>query len=89
VVAFLYAFFSRLLVASQLEKKDEKTLISVLKISPFAARDYSTALRFYSTSKLLGNLRLLCEADLKLKGVDSGSVTEGQLLREVVFRLLP
>lgn len=88
-VAFLYSLFSRLLTASVLDKKDEKTLISTLKISPFAAKDYSIALRHYSVPKLVNNIRLICEADLKLKGVDSGSASEGDIFRELVFRLMP
>ncbi|GIV35749.1 MAG: DNA polymerase III subunit delta [Cyclobacteriaceae bacterium] len=88
-VAFLYAFFSRLLVAAGLDKKDEKTIASALKISPFTARDYSTALRYYSVPRLVQNIRLICEADLKLKGVDSGSASEGDIFRELVFRLMP
>ncbi len=89
VVAFLYSFFSRLLIASKMEKKDEKTISSILKINPFAARDYSAALRYYSPAKIIRNIRLICETDLKLKGVESGSASEGQLLRELVFRLMP
>lgn len=89
VVAFLYSFFSKLLIASRLEYKDDKSIVSALKISPYAARDYTAALSRYSIQKILQNMRLLCETDLKLKGVDSGSATEGQLLRELVLRLLP
>ncbi|MCS6975143.1 MAG: DNA polymerase III subunit delta, partial [Cyclobacteriaceae bacterium] len=75
--------------ASKLEKKDERTIVNTLKINLYAARDYSMALTKYSTQKLLDNMRLLCETDLKLKGVDSGAASEGQLLRELVFRLMP
>ncbi|MCX7638147.1 MAG: DNA polymerase III subunit delta [Cyclobacteriaceae bacterium] len=89
IVAFLYSFFSKLLIASKLEKKDERTIVNTLKINLYAARDYSMALTKYSTQKLLDNMRLLCETDLKLKGVDSGAASEGQLLRELVFRLMP
>lgn len=89
MVAFLYSFFSKLLIASGLENKDEKSVANALKISPYAVRDYIAALSRYSTPKILSNLRLICETDLKLKGVDSGSATEGQLLRELVFRLMP
>lgn len=89
IVAFLYAFFSKLLVASGLEQKDEKSIINALRINLYAARDYTAALSKYSTQKILNNIKELSEADLKLKGVDSGSVTEGQLLRELVFKLLP
>ncbi len=88
VVAFLYSFFSKLLAASNLTDKSERGLVSALKINPFAAKDYSVALRHYGTLKLLENIHLLKTADLKLKGVDTGSVDEGQILRELVFQLI-
>jgi len=88
VVAFLYAFFSKLLMASAASDKSEKGLLSVLKISPYAIRDYSQALRTYSAEKIVGNISLLKEADLKLKGVNAGSVEDSQVLRELLFRLM-
>jgi DNA polymerase III subunit delta len=88
VVAFLYSFFSKLLVASQAHDKSEKGLVSVLKISPYAIRDYSHALRHYPDFKIAENLSLLKDADLKLKGVNSGSAEDGQILRELVYRLM-
>jgi DNA polymerase-3 subunit delta len=88
IVAFLYAFFSKLLIAASAPDKNEKTLVSVLKINPYSVRDYSLALRNYSLQKIVENISLLKETDLKLKGVDSGSADEGQLLRELVFRMM-
>jgi DNA polymerase-3 subunit delta len=88
VVAFLYTFYSRLLMASSLRDSSEKTIISELKISPYAARDYSTALGNYSQQQILKNLQLICKADLQLKGVDVGTVSEGQVLRELVLQLM-
>lgn len=88
VVAFLYAFFSKLLMASQASDKSEKGLLSVLKISPYAIRDYSQALRIYSSEKIVENISLLKEADLKLKGVNAGSIEDSQVLRELMFRLM-
>jgi DNA polymerase-3 subunit delta len=87
-VAFLYSFFSKLLVASQVTDKSEKSLASTLKVSPYAIRDYSLALRNYSPSKILENITLIKDADLKLKGVNSGSGGDGQIFRELVFRLM-
>jgi DNA polymerase-3 subunit delta len=87
-VAFLYSFFSKLLVASQVVDKNEKSLASTLKVSPYAIRDYSLALRNYSPSKILENITLIKDADLKLKGVNSGSGGDGQIFRELVFRLM-
>jgi DNA polymerase III subunit delta len=88
VVAFLFSFFSKLLVASQASDKSEKGLASELKISPYAIRDYSTALRHYSLPKIMDNISHIKDADLKLKGVNSGSGTDGQIIRELVWRLM-
>jgi DNA polymerase-3 subunit delta len=88
VVAFLFSFFSKLLAATAATDKSDKGLVAALKISPFAARDYMAALRTFSTDKIMLNISFLREADLKLKGVDSGSADEGQILRELVFKLI-
>lgn len=88
LVAFLYSFFSKLLVASATKATTERELVTALKISPFAAKDYSAALSRYHTMKIIQIIGLLKEADLKLKGVNSGSTTEGDILRELVFRLM-
>jgi DNA polymerase III subunit delta len=88
VVAFLYSFFSKLLAASQAPDKSDKALVSALKISPYAARDYVAALRHYAPDKLVNIIGNLKDADLKLKGVNSGSDTEGQIFRELVYRIL-
>ena len=88
IVALLYSFFSKLLIASSLSDTSEKALISALKINPYAARDYSAASRRYPANKIMDNISLLKEADLKLKGVNSGSSDEGEILKELVFRLM-
>lgn len=88
VVALLFSFFSKLLAATQSPDKTDKGLVSALKISPFAAKDYAYALRQYSPDKIISNISCLKEADLRLKGVNSGSDTEGQILRELIYRIV-
>ena len=88
VVAFLYSFFSKLLVASQVADKSEKGIASELKLSPYAVRDYASALRHFPTVKITDNIAALRDADLKLKGVNTGSTEDGQIFRELVWRLL-
>jgi DNA polymerase III subunit delta len=88
VVAYLYSFFSKLLAATQASDKSDKGLVSALKISPYSARDYSLALRQFSADKIIDNISCLKDADLKLKGVNSGSETDGQIFRELVFRIM-
>lgn len=88
VVAFLYSFFSKVLIASQCADKSEKSLVSALKISPYAAKDYSLALRQYAPAKVVDIISQLKEADLKLKGVNTGSDTDGQIFRELIYRIM-
>lgn len=87
-VAYLYSFFSKVLLASQASDKSEKGLASALKVSPYVIRDYSLALQQFSPDRILRNISLLKEADLKLKGVNTGSSHEGQILRELIYRLI-
>ncbi len=88
VVAFLYSFFSKLLMATQVADKSEKGLASELKVSPYAVRDYTLALRQYPQLKIIDNIAALKDADLKLKGVNTGSADEGQIFRELVWRIM-
>jgi DNA polymerase III subunit delta len=87
-IAFLYSFFSKLLIAAMAQDKSEKGLVSALKVSPYAARDYSMGLRQYAAPQIINNLSLIKEADLKLKGVNNGSTSEGQIFKELVYRLM-
>lgn len=88
VVAFLFSFFSKLLMATQVSDKSDKGLVSELKVSPYAARDYILALRQFQQQKIIDNIGSLKEADLKLKGVNTGSADDGQIFRELVWRLM-
>jgi DNA polymerase-3 subunit delta len=88
IVAYLYSFFSKLLVATQASDKSEKGLASELKVSPYAVRDYSMALRQYPLPKIIDNIASIKEADLKSKGVNTGSAGDSQVIRELVWRLM-
>jgi DNA polymerase-3 subunit delta len=88
LVAFLFSFFSKLLAATQSPDKSDKGLVANLKISPYAARDYAVALRQYPPDRIVSTISFLKEADLKLKGVNAGSDSEGQILRELIFHIV-
>lgn len=88
LVAFLYSFFSKLLIAHSTTDRSEKGLVTTLKISPFAVKDYSVALQQFSLRNVMSGITLLKQADLKLKGVDAGDQTEGEILKELIFRLM-
>jgi len=88
VVAYLFSFYSKLLAASQASDKSDRGLATELKVSPYAAKDYSTALRIFQAPKIIDIISSLKDADLKLKGVNTGSADEGQIVRELVWRMM-
>lgn len=87
-VAYLFSFFAKLLMATQASDKTEKGIASELKMSPYAARDYTVALRLFPPQKIMDNISCLKEADLKLKGVNVASADDGQTFRELIWRLM-
>jgi DNA polymerase-3 subunit delta len=87
-VAFLYSFFSKMLVASTLPERSAGALASRLKMPPMMANDYATALGNYSSEQIREIIGLIREADLRLKGFGSPGDDEGQILQELVFRMM-
>lgn len=87
-IAVLYGFYSKLFALAQASSKGDSSAANTLKINPYSMKDYTAALSRYGVSKLAACVSLIKETDLKLKGVNSGSTDEGQLLKELVIRLL-
>lgn len=88
VVAFLYGFYAKLFAFASTSSSGSASAANSLKINPYAMKDYTTALSHYSVPKLAECVTVIKETDLKLKGVNSGSTEEGQLLKELVLRLI-
>jgi len=85
-VSSLYGYFCKILTYHFLD--DKKGAASALGVHPFFVKDYEVAARNYSVGKLKSIFSYLRDYDLKSKGVDSGSATEGELLKEMVFKIL-
>ena len=84
----LFGFFSKLMIYHQLKDKSRNSVASALSINPFFVKDYQVATKNYSLQKLSGIISLLKEYDLKSKGVNNISTTDGELLKELLFKIL-
>lgn len=87
-ISSLYSFFCKLLVYHFLPDKSKSAAASALGINPFFVGDYERAAKNFSPEKLKRIFSYLRDYDLKSKGVDRGSATEGELLKEMVFKIL-
>ncbi len=87
VLALLYGYFLKIMFYHQLENKSDAP--KVLGCAPMFVRDYAQAAANYSLGKLAACIGYLYDADLRSKGVrNSGSVTEGEILKELVFKII-
>lgn len=88
VVATLFSFFSKVLLAHDSKDKSDAGLAKALGVNPFFVKDYIQAMRTYPLLKVIRIIHHLRTADLQSKGVDAGQATEGQILKELVFKIL-
>jgi DNA polymerase-3 subunit delta len=88
ILSSLYGYFTKILIYHGLADKSQKNVASELKVNPYFVSDYETSARVYSVNKLEDIISYLKQYDLLSKGVDTTGISEGQLLKELVFKIL-
>ena len=63
-------------------------LAGLLAVNPYFIKDYLLASKNYPLNKLTEIIHHLALADLQAKGIIGGSISEGQILKELIFRIL-
>ncbi|WP_299220416.1 DNA polymerase III subunit delta [uncultured Aquimarina sp.] len=87
-ISLLYSFFSQVLQYHGLSDKSKGNVASALKINPYFVSDYSDAARNYPMKKVSQIIALLREADLKGKGVGATNLPPGDILKELLVKIM-
>lgn len=87
-VSLLFNFFSQLLHFHGLHDKNPRNVASALKINPYFVNEYVSAARNYPMKKVSRIVSTLREFDVKSKGVNSNAVPQGDLLKELIVKIL-
>ena len=88
-LAVLFNFFSNLMLAYYAPEKNEQGIAAQLSLrSPWQARDYQAAMRRYTGVKVMKIIEAIRQCDVRSKGVGNASISDGELLRELVYLLL-
>jgi DNA polymerase-3 subunit delta len=87
-IPMLFNFFSKVLLIHSLPDKSESAIISKAKISPYTKQDYIDAYRNYNAKKVMDIISWLRECNTRALGIDNYSVDQGELLKELVFKIL-
>ncbi len=88
-LSVLFNFFANLMLAYYAPDKSEQGIANQLGLkSPWQSKDYMAAMRKYSGVKVMQIIGEIRYCDAKSKGVGNPSLEDGDLLRELVYKIL-
>jgi DNA polymerase-3 subunit delta len=88
IFSLLYNYFSKIALLHRAGSMPDNQLAGVIGINPYGLKEYVAAAKNYKLGKVIEVFGYIKEADLRFKGVDSGSMDEGEILRELVYKIL-
>jgi DNA polymerase-3 subunit delta len=86
-VGLIFGFFNQLLQYHGLKDKNPSNAAKMLKVNPYFIKDYDIALRNYPMRKVSSIISTLRDVDVKSKGVGSNSISQSDLLREMLVKV--
>lgn len=84
----LYNFFSNLIIFLTMKNESPQNQASALGINPYFIKQFSDAARFFNLKHCTRIISILREMDMKSKGLGAVNMTESELLKEMVFKIL-
>ena len=87
-VSLLFNFFSQLLHFHGLNDKSPRSVASALKINPYFVNEYIEAARNFPMKKVSSVVATLRDFDVKSKGVGANAVPQGDLLKELIVKIM-
>jgi DNA polymerase-3 subunit delta len=87
-IASLFGFFSKLLTFHYLTDKSKNNVAAALKVNPFFVKEYENSAIKYNVSKTVQIISFLRTYDMKSKGYADPGTDPGDLLKELVFKIL-
>ncbi len=88
IIALIYSLFSKLVVTHQTSDKSQQNLARVIRVNPYFVKDYLLGIKNYPLYKVLDNIEFIHQADLQIKGVDSPAISDENILKQLVFKLI-
>ena len=88
VLAQLFNFFANLMLYHYLPDKSQMAVASELKVNPYFVRDYERASRVFNAWKTMYIISYIRDTDARAKGIDNASADDGELLKELVYKIL-
>ena len=88
VISNLFSLFLNMMKIHFLPNKSKDAVAQNLKLHPFYVTKLIQASKSFPAKKIASNIEILHEYDLKSKGLGNSSFSQGELMREMVYKLL-
>lgn len=89
VIGTLYNYFSKVFIVHFMRQHSDAELSRALKLrSDYFLKEYKLAARNFNLFHTKKVIHLLKEYDLRSKGVENDSTSEGELMKELVWKIL-
>lgn len=88
LISYLYGYYSKLMkLHFSKNKSNEAVLAKELKLHPYVLKEYKKAATLYPPKSISRIITELKNYDLKSKGVGVNSVNEGEIVKELLFKI--
>jgi len=85
----LFNYFSNLLICYYSKDRSEQGLMNALGLrSSFQVKDYTAGMRNYPAMKVFNLISDIRTTDARSKGVGNSSASDGDLLKELIYKIL-
>ena len=89
IIGNLVTFFRKLLIYHTISNKSDRNFVAQkLGVNSFFIPEYAAAARNYSLDKAVNIISIMRQYDLRSKGGRGGTTGNGDLLRELIFKIL-
>ncbi|WP_242920682.1 DNA polymerase III subunit delta [Pontibacter liquoris] len=87
-LSLLFSFFTKLLSLHLQADKSEGGLKKSLGNQAWKVKDYMAAMRVFPLQRCVDIIHYIRVADLQVKGITGGDMSEADILRELIFKVL-
>lgn len=88
IIGNLYKFYSNIILYHTLKGQSPQNIASTIGIDPRFIKDYDIAAKNYPLKHATRVISILREFDLKSKGLGANQISDSELLKEMIYKIL-
>ena len=88
IIPILHLYFTRIFIYHHVKDKSQNSLAAAMGVKPTLVYEYSAAAARYSPDRIRKIFGILRDFDLRIKGVTAVNTDDGELMKEMIFKIL-